>query len=87
MSGREGHGRNDPLAALNLPQALGAQALKLLGAIEQARTQTEAWRAADRAEGFALGIETLRALNPRDNEQLYMAFDQALQLRLLELEQ
>ncbi|TPG77355.1 hypothetical protein [Pseudomonas arsenicoxydans] len=87
MSRREGHERNDPLAALNLPQALGSQALRLLGAIEQARTKTEAWRAADRAEGFTLGVETLRALNPADIEALYMAFDQALQLRLLELEQ
>jgi hypothetical protein len=67
--------RHDPLAALNL-----------LGAIEQARTKTEVWRAADRAEGFALGVETLRALNPSDNERLYMAFDQALQVRLTELE-
>lgn len=83
MSRRDGH---DPLAALNLPQALNAQALKLLGAIEQARTKTEAWRAADRAEGFALGVETLRALNPGENERLYMAFDQALQVRLAELE-
>lgn len=83
MRAGDGH---DPLAALNLPQALNTQALKLLGAIEQARTKTEAWRAADRAEGFALGIETLRALNPGDNERLYMAFDQALQGRLAELE-
>lgn len=42
MSGRDGNEINDPLAALNLPHAVHAQALKLLGAIEQARTQTEA---------------------------------------------
>jgi hypothetical protein len=86
MSGRYGNEQNDPLAALNLPSALGAQALKLLGAIEQARTKTEAWRAADRAEGFALGVETLRALNPGDIERLYIAFDEALQVRLAALE-
>jgi len=96
MSGRDGNEINDPLAALNLPHAVHAQALKLLGAvhaqalkllgaIEQARTQTEAWRAADRAEGFALGIETLRALNPGENERLYMVFEAALQVRRAEL--
>jgi hypothetical protein len=86
MTGRYGNDSSDPLAALNLPQSINTQALKLLGAIEQARTKTEAWRAADRAEGFGLGIETLRALNPGDNERLYMAFEDALQTRLAELE-
>lgn len=90
MSVRDGHDRPekpDPFAGLHLPRAVQAQALKLLGRIEQARTKTEAWRAADRAEGFALGIETLRAVNPGNTEKLYMAFDQALQVRLVELEQ
>lgn len=86
MSGRDGHDSHDPLAALNLPQSIHTQALKLLGIIEQARTKTEAWRAADRAEGFGLGVETVKALNPASLEGLYMAFEDALQRRLAELE-
>lgn len=46
---------NDPLAACNLPHAIHAQALKLLGNIAQARTKADCTRAADRAEGFGLG--------------------------------
>ena len=38
MSGGDGH---DPLAVLNLPRAVQAQSLKLLGAIAQARTADE----------------------------------------------
>jgi hypothetical protein len=63
---------SDPLAPLGLPAAIRAQASKLL-------------RAADRAEGFALGIETLRALNPGEVEGLYLVFDRAFQARQAEL--
>ncbi|TPG85994.1 hypothetical protein EAH72_34730 [Pseudomonas caspiana] len=76
MNARDGH---DPFAALNLPAAVRAQALKLLANIGQARTAAEVQRAADRAEGFGLGIETVKAL--------YLAFDHAATARLLVLEQ
>ena len=42
-----------------------AQALKLLGRIAQAHSPDELWRAADCAEGFVLGLETVKALNAR----------------------
>jgi hypothetical protein len=37
MTGRDGNESNDPLAALNLPAAIRAQASKLLRAISNAR--------------------------------------------------
>lgn len=87
MSGRYGNEQHDPLAALNLPQGIHAQALKLLGAIAQARTAADCTRAADRAEGFGLGIETVKALNPASIEGLYLAFEHTATARLLVLEQ
>jgi hypothetical protein len=69
MSSREP--TSDPLAPLGM-SAIRVQASKLL-------------RAADRAEGFALGIETVRALNQGDVEGLYLVFDRAYQARQAEL--
>ncbi|RKS17096.1 hypothetical protein BJ917_5253 [Pseudomonas sp. WPR_5_2] len=78
---------NEELAAVNLPQGVHAQALKLLARIQQAHSPDELWRAADRAEGFALGLETVKALNPASLEGLYLAFDNAATARRLEHEQ
>jgi hypothetical protein len=87
MTGRDSHERDDPLAALNLPHAIHAQALKLLSNIALARTAADCTRAADRAEGFGLGIETVKALNPASTEGLYLVFDHAATARQLVLEQ
>ncbi|MDD1011303.1 hypothetical protein M5G27_27920 [Pseudomonas shahriarae] len=76
----------DQLAPLGLPSAIRLQASKLLRAISSAATLEDALRAADRAEGFALGIETVRALNPGDVEELYLVFDRAYQARHSELD-
>lgn len=84
MSVRDGH---DPFAALNLPHAVRAQALKLLERIQQASTADELFSAADRAEGFVLGLETVKALNPASLEGLYVVFDNAATARRLEHEQ
>ncbi|MDO9345198.1 MAG: hypothetical protein Q7T99_17125 [Pseudomonas sp.] len=65
------------LTGLNLPEAMLEQAVKLLRGIQQADTADEMGRAADRAEGFVLGIETVRALNAASVEGLYLAFDNA----------
>ena len=76
---------SDPLATLGLPSAIRVQASKLLRAISSSATLEDALRAADRAEGFALGIETVRALNLGDVEGLYLVFDRAYQARQAEL--
>ena len=78
---------NDPLTALNLPQAVYAQALKLLCNIAQARTADDCTRATDRAEGFGLGLETVKALNAASQEGLYLAFEHAATARRVVLEQ
>jgi hypothetical protein len=87
MAGRDGNENSDPLTALNLPHAIHAQALKLLGNIAQARTKADCTRAADRAEGFGLGIETVKALNAASIEGLYLAFEHTTTARLMVLEQ
>lgn len=79
--------QHDPLAAYNLPQGIHAQALKLLSNIAQARTAADCQRAADRAEGFGLGIETVKALNAASIEALYLAFEHTATARLMVLEQ
>ncbi|QSL86219.1 hypothetical protein [Pseudomonas atacamensis] len=76
---------DDVLRELNLPHSVQVQALKLLTAIADASTVADTLHAADRAEGFALGIETVKALNPALIESLYVAFDQASQARQQEL--
>ncbi len=67
---------NEVLAALNLPPAVKVQTLKLLARISQAANADELWRASDRADGFLLGLETVRALNPLSLEGLSKLFDQ-----------
>lgn len=81
------HDMCDPFTALNLPHAVQAQALKLLNRIQQAHSQDDVRRAADRAEGFVLGVETVKALNPASIEGLYLVFDNAATARLLGHEQ
>jgi hypothetical protein len=87
MTSRDSNKKNNPLAALNLPTVVHAQALKLLAAIAQACTAAECTRAADRAEGFGLGLETVKALNPASIEGLNMVFEHTATARLVVLEQ
>jgi hypothetical protein len=71
----------DPLAPLHLPAAIRAQARKLQAAIRGARSLGALRRAADRAEGFVLGLETVHALQPIDVKNLYVVFECAAQAR------
>nr|WP_314533525.1 hypothetical protein [uncultured Pseudomonas sp.] len=76
---------SDPFGPLNLPSAVRVQADKLLHAIDDGSTVHDTLRAADRAEGFTLGVATVRALKSNDIDALYRAFDDAAQARLAEL--
>jgi hypothetical protein len=76
---------SNPLSPLGLPAAIRVQGSKLLRAISSAATPEDTHRAADRAEGFALGIDTVRALTPGEVEGLYLVFDRAFQVRQAEL--
>lgn len=73
------------LAELNLPSLVQARARKLLSAITEASTVADTLHAADRAEGFTLGIETVKALDAGVIKGLYLIFDRALQARQREL--
>lgn len=59
----------------------------MLERIQQAHSADELWRASDRAEGFVLGLETVKALNAASIEGLYVEFDNAATARRLEQEQ
>ncbi|MFJ2320268.1 hypothetical protein [Pseudomonas sp. NPDC087817] len=61
----------DTLAALNLPNAVEVQTLKLLNQIALAHTADDLFRASDRAEGFVLGLEAVKVLNAASIEGLY----------------
>jgi hypothetical protein len=75
---------DNALAALNLPSAVEVQTRKLLTQVVQARTADELFRASDRAEGFVLGLETVKALNPASLTGLYVAFAEAATARRLQ---
>lgn len=87
MSGYDEPALHDPFTALNLPEAVHYRALKLLSNIAQATTVADTLHAADRAEGFVLGIETVKALNPGAIETLYLVFDDASQVRQAALDE
>lgn len=65
------------LAALKLPNAVEVQTLKLLHQIELAHTADDLFRTSDRAEGFVLGLETVKVLNAASIEGLYKIFEAA----------
>lgn len=87
MSGNDELALPDPFTALNLPNAVHYRTLKLLSNIVQATTVADTLHAADRAEGFVLGIETVKALNPGAIETLYRVFDDASQARQAALDE
>lgn len=76
----------DPFAGMHLPTAAHARALRLLQGIRHAKTLTDTLHAADRAEGFVMGIESLKALNAARIQEMYRVFDVASQLRQVQLE-
>lgn len=67
----------DPFAGQRLPPAVQAQALKLLAQIRQAPDPGDLRRALDRAEGFVLGLVTVKVLNALNLEALHVALNQA----------
>ncbi|MDU9040222.1 hypothetical protein NHG97_16110 [Pseudomonas corrugata] len=77
------------LAPLNLPQHIHARAARLLLAIAMAHDLYDilraTTRATTRAEGFGLGLETVKALDPESIKGLYLAFEAASQARQAEL--
>ncbi|MBP5951795.1 hypothetical protein [Pseudomonas sp. P42] len=75
------------LSALNLPNEVEMQTLKLLHQIELAHTADALFRASDRAEGFVLGLETVKVLNGASIEGLYRIFEAAATARRQEHEQ
>jgi hypothetical protein len=77
----------DQLAGVPLPALVREHALKHLARLERAEDAGTVRLALERAEGYAEGLEVIRALNPADLEALYIAFDNTARARLVELEQ
>lgn len=73
------------LDALTLPIDLRNQASRLLDLIQNAESMTQANRNGAVAEGFVLGIATLRTMDPATLERMDVLFCQATKRRLQEL--
>jgi hypothetical protein len=68
-----------------MPTAVRQELDLLLATIKRAATSDEAERAGLRAEGFVLGIERLKALQPASIEALYLVVERAVEYRSGEL--
>ncbi len=83
---REFHDVQSNLKALPSPsEAIRIQASKLQDAISGARSVGDLLCAAKRAEGFVLGLKTVRAVDPDAVENLNLVFTCAIQARQSEL--
>lgn len=71
---------------LVMPSAVRQELDQLLARIKRATTSGEAERAGIRAEGFVLGVERLKALQPASIEALYLVVEQAVEVRTGELD-
>ncbi|WP_282365651.1 hypothetical protein [Pseudomonas sp. PS02290] len=68
-----------------MPAAVRQELDILLASIRRATSNDEAERAGLRAEGFVLGVERLKALQPASIEALYLVVEQSVELRVGEL--
>ncbi|MDC6381263.1 hypothetical protein BW687_013905 [Pseudomonas graminis] len=68
-----------------MPSAVRQELDLLLAAVKRASTSDEAERAGIRAEGFVLGVERLKALQPASIEALYLVIESAVENRSGEL--
>lgn len=71
--------------SITMPTAVRQELDLLLATIKRAATSDEAERAGLRAEGFVLGIERLKALQPASIEALYLVVERAVEYRSGEL--
>ncbi|MDI2145508.1 hypothetical protein KBJ94_26045 [Pseudomonas sp. ITA] len=69
----------DAMDALNLPASVYMQIANFLARIETCLRLEELQRVADRADGFVLGIETVRAVNYDTIERLHVLLKDAVQ--------
>ena len=70
---------------ITMPAAVRQELDLLLASIKRATTSDEAERAGLRAEGFVLGVERLKALQPASIEALYLVIERAVEYRSGEL--
>lgn len=68
-----------------MPAAVRQELDILLASIKRSTTNDEAERAGLRAEGFVLGVERLKALQPASIEALYLVVEQTVEARAGEL--
>jgi hypothetical protein len=73
------------LDSLTLPPDVQHQAGRLLDLIQNAESMTQANRNGAVAEGFVLGMATIKALHAQTLEQLDLLFSQATDLSVFEL--
>lgn len=69
----------EALNALNLPAPVYMQTANFLARVETCLSLEDLRRVSDRADGFVLGIETVRALNYGTIEGLHVLLKDAVQ--------
>ena len=65
-----------------LPPAIKTAVERLLAAIEASSSVSQAKENGTRAEGFVLGLETVRSITQAPIEALYVLFDETTEKRL-----
>jgi hypothetical protein len=73
------------MEGVELSPKIEREADKLLAQIAQADSMIVAVKAGARAEGFVLGLESVRALGEGTIDRLYVIFDSATEERLRSL--
>lgn len=73
------------LDTLTLPIDVRNEAARLLNLIQNAESMSQANRNGAVAEGFVLGMSTLKSMHGQTLEQLDLLFSQATDQRLVEL--
>jgi hypothetical protein len=73
------------LEEMNIPQSIKDKAADIIKRIEHSTGIIDTTLAGGIAEGFVLGIICLRAMRPKDIDQLEILFCQATDLKLAEL--
>lgn len=73
------------LDKITLPTDVRRQAERLLDIIQNAESLAQANRYGAVAEGFVLGMETLKSIHEQTLEQLDLLFSRATDQRLVEL--
>lgn len=82
MSSRDGNEKHDPFASISMPSEVLDLLRCHLTVIEQGLDTLSVHLASERAQGVVEALEVLKVLKPVDIETLYLAVEDAVQVRI-----